>query len=1050
MRSVGVFFLVVVMVCIGIVGADSAKEILDGAGVKGGVIVHLGCGDGRFTVALHVNDGCLVHGLDADSTNVEKARAQIRSRGLYGPVSAMKLVGTKLPYAENLVNLIVTEDLGDISMDEVIRVLVPNGVALVRKGQRWQKTVKPWPADIDEWSHYLHGPDNNAVANDTVVGPPRRMQWTQEPNSDRHHDTIAAMRAVVSAGGRIFSIEDDGPIELPYWPGKWHVKARDAFNGLLLWKTAIDEWEPVSRPHRTGPVQQPRRLVATAQRVYATLGLDAPVSALDAATGKIINSYKGTEKTQEILFDAGVLYLVVGDPTWPTGLNYLIQRSAKYKHDLENDPAVVEGPVCSVVAIDAKSGRKLWEKSGGDTKGYKALSLAVRGGHAVFLNETRLMCVDKATGREKWRIERATAIKGPGTPGVVMITDAAVYCADGKTLEAFSLKDGKKLWTTKSKEAHAVSAPNIFLARGLVWLGLGSGGGLNPLTGIQEADLGKAHKDTMGHHRCYRDKATVNYLVAGANGVEFLPWRTTDDISHNFVRGTCQYGVLPCNGLLYTTPDNCECNRSVKLNNYLALAPAGQVPQTTGHTILKKGPAYGKAGGLKRGGSSVQSEDWPMFRHDATRSGAAGCSVWQDVKTLWQAKPGGRLSQPVAAGGKVFVAAIDSHTVYALDDNDGKVVWSYTAGARVDSPPAIYKGLALFGSADGWVYCLRASDGAVVWRFRAAPQERFIGAFEQIESAWPVHGSVLIANDTVYFTAGRSTFLDGGIYLYGLEAATGRKRYEYRFSGPWDKDRRHQVVRKTGGKDVEGGLSDILACDGKLLYLRNNAFDLTCRPVSEGIEPHLFASAGFLDDSWNHRTGWMVDTVMRHGATPQYYPFDGKNSSAAGELLTTDGKNVFGVKAYPLGRHSVFDPRQSGYVLFAGNIASGAGTEKVDKTGSRQKQTGKRRRKKPTGSAPAYTGRWLTYVQVRPRAMVKAGDKVFIAGTPNTYDPKDPSAALHGEKGGVLTAISAADGSTLARHELDSPPVFDGLIAANEKLYLSLKNGTVLCMGGSK
>lgn len=50
----------------------------------------------------------------------------------------------------------------------------------------------------------------------------------------------------------------------------------------------------------------------------------------------------------------------------------------------------------------------------------------------------------------------------------------------------------------------------------------------------------------------------------------------------------------------------------------------------------------------------------------------------------------------------------------------------------------------LFGSRDGWVYCLQASDGQLVWRFRAAPEERKMMAFEQLESTWPVHGSVLV------------------------------------------------------------------------------------------------------------------------------------------------------------------------------------------------------------------------------------------------------------------------------------------------------------------
>ncbi|MBM4038986.1 MAG: hypothetical protein FJ290_10790 [Planctomycetes bacterium] len=67
---------------------DQAKEILAGAGVRGGLVVHLGCGDGSLTAALRANDGYLVHGLGRDAASVEKARAHIRSRGPYGPVGA--------------------------------------------------------------------------------------------------------------------------------------------------------------------------------------------------------------------------------------------------------------------------------------------------------------------------------------------------------------------------------------------------------------------------------------------------------------------------------------------------------------------------------------------------------------------------------------------------------------------------------------------------------------------------------------------------------------------------------------------------------------------------------------------------------------------------------------------------------------------------------------------------------------------------------------------------------------------------------------------------
>jgi len=158
-----------------------AQQILSETGVKGGLIVHLGCGDGRLTAALRANDSYLVQGLDADAANVAKAREHIRSLNLYGKISVEQWTGKRLPYTDNLVNLVVSENLGGAPMDEVMRVLVPNGVAYIKTGDQWTKTVKPWPKEIDEWTHDLHGPDGNPVANDRVVGPPKHYQWLAGP-----------------------------------------------------------------------------------------------------------------------------------------------------------------------------------------------------------------------------------------------------------------------------------------------------------------------------------------------------------------------------------------------------------------------------------------------------------------------------------------------------------------------------------------------------------------------------------------------------------------------------------------------------------------------------------------------------------------------------------------------------------------------------------------------------------------------------------------------------------------------------------------------------
>ncbi|MHC4401158.1 MAG: hypothetical protein ACYTG0_15895 [Planctomycetota bacterium] len=48
----------------------------------------------------------------------------------------------------------------------------------------------------------------------------------------------------------------------------------------------------------------------------------------------------------------------------------------------------------------------------------------------------------------------------------------------------------------------------------------------------------------------------------------------------------------------------------------------------------------------------------------------------------------------------------------------------------------------------------------------------------------------------------------------------------------------------------------------------------------------------------------------------------------------------------------------------------------------------------------------------------------------------------------MLVAASATDGNALNEHRLESPPVWDGMAAANNRLFIALTNGCVECWGG--
>ena len=89
--------------------------------------------------------------------------------------------------------------------------------------------------------------------------------------------------------------------------------ARDAFNGTILWKRQIAKWFPHTWPFKSGPAYLPRRLVADGDQVYVTIGINAGLSALDAATGETIRTYEQTENTGEVLVDRSRIY-AIDDP----------------------------------------------------------------------------------------------------------------------------------------------------------------------------------------------------------------------------------------------------------------------------------------------------------------------------------------------------------------------------------------------------------------------------------------------------------------------------------------------------------------------------------------------------------------------------------------------------------------------------------------------------------------------------------------------------------------------------------------------------------------
>lgn len=277
-----------------------------------------------------------------------------------------------------------------------------------------------------------------------------------------------------------------------------------------------------------------------------------------------------------------------------------------------------------------------------------------------------------------------------------------------------------------------------------------------------------------------------------------------------------------------------------------------------------------------------------------------------------------------------------------------------------------------------------------------------MSAFGQLESAWPVHGSVLVTDGTAYFAAGRSSHLDGGIYLFGVDAVTGEIRCKNKLQGP-----HYDVNNISQNYQLPmGALADIMQGGDGLIYMRDMVFNTKLEQqevLPRQRADHVHAKAGLLDDSYFKRTPWSL----------------GRSSHYA-RLIVHDEEAAYFVRMFDslrgLDPNVYFTPGKKGYLLFATDGETGEQT-------------------------------WQRRIRVRVNAMVVTDDLLFVAGPPDVVDPKDPLASFEGRKGGVLSACSKSDGETVWERKLPALPVFNGLVAANGRLHVAMQDGSVACFG---
>ena len=1016
-----------------------ARQIITESNFQGGLIVLIGPWDPDLAVSMGKAPAALVHWLVPDGAALPDARHKIRHTDMYGRVSAIAWNDPYLPYAGGTVNLLVTKagKDADIPQPEMDRVLAPKGVRIeVADGAKIRPTArKPRPDNVDDWTHSRHDASGNAVSSDRCAGPPMSMQWEALPRWNRGTKTSA----LVSADGRLFYILDDSHFASN--SRTWSLIARDAHNGIRLWRHELPSWGGAKGGKKVGPAQINRRLVALGERVYAPLGDGAPISIIDAPTGRILRVLDETAAVEEFLLSDGVLVALVNASDTPD-----------FWRRLHRD--------MRIVAMRADTGEQIWKNQATTVL---PMTLAADAEQVVYHDGRSIQSLDLHDGSPRWTSPptgQTITLEdswNPDTPGAqdnkivlapqlaptMLIYNNVVAFAGGRRLNVVSADNGRKLWSAPYAATNYSTPVDLFGFDGAIW---GPDTDMNlwrptnddvsyvafdPLTGAVKKEVSGKYDYRFQHHRCHQMKVIGSTIVAARAGIEFLNTQTGELDAHHWVRGSCYFGVLPANGLMYVPPHNCACYIRAKLSGFMALTPDPALtgkPKISEDQRLRRGPAYRKNADMQ---TNPDPRDWPTYRHDAARSGSTPANVGSDLSLAWEAQPGGELTSPVIADGRAYVAASDRHLLHALDARTGENLWQYSFDAPIDSPPTIYQGLVLAGCRDGSVVALRATDGALAWKFLAAPVHRLIVSRGRLESTWPVHGSVLVVDDTVYFAAGKSSYLDGGIRFYGLHPHTGRKLVE-RILHTRDADGSQLLDEQA----VDGYLNDILSSDGRRLFMRHQMFDKTGKR-QPGRVSHLHSPDGYLSADTTSRLLWTYAPLYTSPHQGAFY--DVRLSRVlfpSGRILVEDEETIYGfgqnyyanMRTEPGGTFALFaSPKQSDVPL---------------------DQTARQYRKLALAGKHRVKFNWWKRIPISVWAMVRTKNVLFVAGPQG--GPLVSNDALNGKAPGRLLAVSPADGTVLNEIPLPAMPVWDGMAAAQDSLYIALANGGIVRLRHSR
>ncbi|WP_420322060.1 PQQ-binding-like beta-propeller repeat protein [Flagellimonas sp.] len=544
---------------------------------------------------------------ETSKSKVEDLREEWQPTGFYGGKIEAHYVKDygRLPITGDAANIVMVNDADIGSADEVIRLVKPDGYAVLNKEnvdfKDWiDQSERKWQVDeiekeelillkkapyenVGQWTHQYGRPNNSAFGGESLWGSTTtddfEIQWMGRPGPRFQTDRNGRKPSPLAANGKMFV------------QGRERIIAVDAFNGNVFWSKEIPQLS------RMNVIRDCSNWSADDDYVY--LAHKNNLLKIDNADGSISRIIPVVKSTNEKENDWGYISLlndkIIGSAV-PKGGNYTNYYGGEGWYDAQSGPLAYKVVSHSLFAKQKRDDKDLWvyEREGAyiinptitisddqivfvESRNPRfRLSEDLRAGPDVFKN-MYLVALNSNTGEINW--EQAIDTKPglaayfmAGSNGRIVIVssyEGTYYIYNYDSTSGKPMWENQLPWPANHHGAH-FSKPAIVDNRLIV------------KPGVFKLDTGELQKQEVpkAGHGCASYALTEQSAFYRGYSVTQFNFDTDKFTQWERLRPDCWLSTIPAHGMILSPEAGGGCSCGNWFETSMVFAPKSRAPIT--------------------------------------------------------------------------------------------------------------------------------------------------------------------------------------------------------------------------------------------------------------------------------------------------------------------------------------------------------------------------------------------------------------------------------------------------------------------------------------